>query len=551
MLLTTTAAGLLDFLFKAAAAAEYLEKADRQRFFAIFYTTSSLATFLLQTLFGTRLLQRFGIAIAMGSLPVVTGLGAIVNFFFPGLWTATGLRASELALHSSFFRAGYEQHYAPMPANEKRAAKSVIDVIIDRTGDALGGGIIQLCLFIAAGSEHRTTLILTAIVIGMYVLATFVTRRIRAGYIQAVEKSLLERAVDLEAIDSHTRKGLKPLGPPGKDSLSAEDIQKALPFNWQRHSLQNIPVVKGEVAAAAKLGSEYDSRSDQLVAIVSDLRSRDVARVKRALKGFASVDRPPYGQAIPLLAWDQVAPDVVAALRHNVDRHAGVLLDALLDNDEEFSIRRRVPRVLAVASSQRVVDGLTAALADRRFELRFRSAASLAIVRSRAPKLHLDNDAIRAALEAAIKSDTRVMMNRTAIDKLPEDDAPLLGEILQERADRGLEYVFTLLSLLLDAQHVRLAYQGIHTDDASLHGLALEYLDSVLPDELREDVLALVNTDKAVAKPSEKPATKTARDQRQVVEDLLRSRESIALNLVALREELRRKGLPPPESNES
>ena len=72
VLLTTTASGLLDYIFKAAAVAEYVEKAERQRFFAIFYTASALATFLIQALFGSRVLNRFGIGVTMGTLPVIT-----------------------------------------------------------------------------------------------------------------------------------------------------------------------------------------------------------------------------------------------------------------------------------------------------------------------------------------------------------------------------------------------------------------------------------------------------------------------------------------------
>ena len=428
--------------------------------------------------------------------------------------------------------------------NDSKDDRPALQAQIDQVSRQ-GGGIIQLCLIIAAGNDNRTVLIVTGIVVGMYVIATLITRNIRAGYVQAVEKSLIERAVDLEAIDSHTRGRLRPST---HDSLKGESIAKALPFNWARTSLQNIPVVTGEPAVGAKLGNEHDARADQLVSIVSDLRSRDVARVKRALKSFSSIDRPPYAMAVPLLAWDAVAPIAIAVLRQDIDRHAGVLLDALFDENEEFGVRRRIPRVLAVANSQRVADGLTDALSDKRFELRYRAAAALAIVRSRTPALQLRTDAINKALAIAIKNDTRVSMSRTAVDKLPDEDAPLLGEILEERADRGLEYVFTLLSLTLDAQHVRLAYQGIHTDDPSLRGLALEYLDSVLPDDIRDDVLALVNAEKEQQQRKEK----AARDQRQVVEELLRSRESIAMNLVALREELRRKGLPiDPEPSET
>ncbi len=370
VLLTTTASGLLDYLFKAATVAHYVEKADRQRFFAIFYTASALATFLIQALFGSRLLRRFGIAVTMGTLPVITGLGAIANLLFPGIWTSTVLRGGEMSLRSSLFRAGYEQHYAPIPRSEKRPAKSVIDVVVDRTGDAVGGGIIQFFLmFVAADSPRIITLLAGATVL-LYVVAIVIVRRLSSGYLQAVEKSLLERAIDLEAVDLHTRLHVSGSVASLYDSLRNAKLE-AQHKTLAMQSLQQIqPVPSSEAKGGAHLGSEHHATQDHIVAICADLRSRDKIRVKRALKAFASVDRPPIAVAIPLLAWDAVAPMVVETLRLHVDRHCGALLDTLFDEEEEFTIRRRVPRVLAAATSQRAVDGLVTLLLSKRFELR-------------------------------------------------------------------------------------------------------------------------------------------------------------------------------------
>ena len=546
VLLTTTAAGVLDYVFKAAVVAEYVEKAERQRFFAIFYTASSLATFLLQALLGSRMLHRFGIAVTMGTLPVISGIGAVLNFVFPGIWTATVLRGGELALHSSLFRAGYEQHYTPIPPREKRPAKSVNDVVVDRTGDALGGGIISGLLAVASAMNLKVAMLLVGVTIVLYVVAIIITSRLRAGYVQAIEKGLVDRAYDLEAVDPISGSPLSFAGY-GKDSITNAAVLAASKsaINMSMQSLQSIAPVPSSMAPGAPLGSAHNATTDNLVSLTSDLRSRDPARVKRALKSFGSVDRPPVQTALPLLAWDAVAPQVVSTLRSVCDRYAGTLVDALLDEDEEFTVRRRVPRILAAAASQRAFDGLTRALADKRFEIRYRAANALARIHAKNPEIEVAKSRIYDAIRTAVASDSRLVASRTIVDRLPDTDAPLLGEVLEERLDRGLEHVFTLLSLVLDAQHVRIAFQGIHTDDPSLHGLALEYLDSVLPDDLRELVLALVAVDEETKK---KPRGHVSRDQRQVVEDLLRSRDSIVMNLTALKKTSKR---PEPSEGET
>ena len=63
------------------------------------------------------------------------GFGGIA---WPGLRSIIVARAGEAVFRGSLFRSGYELFYTPIPVSEKRAAKSLIDVGVDRLGDALG-----------------------------------------------------------------------------------------------------------------------------------------------------------------------------------------------------------------------------------------------------------------------------------------------------------------------------------------------------------------------------------------------------------------------------
>ena len=71
-------------------------------------------------------------------------LGALLAPIFP---VFTVLRSLESGLRGSLYRAGYELLYTPVPAAEKRTAKTLIDVGCDRAGDALGSAIVQLMLW--------------------------------------------------------------------------------------------------------------------------------------------------------------------------------------------------------------------------------------------------------------------------------------------------------------------------------------------------------------------------------------------------------------------
>jgi hypothetical protein len=91
--------------------------------------------------------------------------------------------------------------------------------------------------------------------------------------------------------------------------------------------------------------------------------------------------------------------------------------------------------------------------------------------------------------------------------------------------------VFTLLSLALPPEPLRIAFRGLHTDDPGLQGTALEYLEGVLPLNIREKLWPYLEDRRPVA-------SRTARPRDEILADLVRSHNSILINL----EELQRRG---------
>src|SRR5262249_40986200 len=86
----------------------------------------------------------------------------------------------------------------------------------------------------------------------------------------------------------------------------------------------------------------------------------------------------------------------------------------------------------------------------------------------------------------------RLLDTRDAHSKEWFFDEQLLG-----RADRNLEHLFTLLSLLLPVDAVRIAFRALHTDDRQLKGTAFEYLESATPPDTRHMLLPLLEADAA------------------------------------------------------
>ena len=76
----------------------------------------------------------------------------------PGFGALLVARAAETIFRNSWFRNGYELFYTPIPAAEKRSTKPLIDVAVDRLGDAVGGGMVRLAVVFLPAAQSVTIL---------------------------------------------------------------------------------------------------------------------------------------------------------------------------------------------------------------------------------------------------------------------------------------------------------------------------------------------------------------------------------------------------------
>jgi hypothetical protein len=258
------------------------------------------------------------------------------------------------------------------------------------------------------------------------------------------------------------------------------------------------------------------------------LRSRDRARVAEVLRHEAGLAPVLVPDAIQLLAWDPVAADAMSALRKVAPERVGELIDALVDPNQDFAVRRRLPRVLSVCVSQRAVDGLLLGLDDLRFEVRYQCGRSLAAMAQRNPALVFDSQRIFEVVVRETNVGRPIWESRRLLDEVeaPQDE-PFVDEFVRNRAGRSLTHVFTLLTLVLPSQPLQIAFRSLHTEDVQLRGTALEYLDGVLPAPIRDRLWPYIEV--------LGPSSRRARPREEILADLLRSNESIMMNLEDMR----------------
>jgi hypothetical protein len=528
VLLGTMAAALIDYVFKAQAVATLGSGEALLRFFAVFYAAVSLVTFVVQTACSRLALEKLGLAFTTGTPSIALFVAGIVGLFVPGLESSVAARGGEQVFRSSLFRAGYELFFTPIPPEEKRAAKSIIDVGFDRLGDALGGAVLRAALMLAPGLQSPTIL---AMAIVCSAAALVAASRLNRGYVHTLERSLLNRAVALELSDvedmttrttmlrtqTHLSGQYRPPSPAAKTRIVDEQAPP-------------------QTGAAAVVGS-LDSDLLQILA----LRSRDRDRVLRVLRADQPLSPALVPHVVPLLAWDPVANECMRALGEVVEQHVGQLIDALTDPKQEFAVRRRLARVFSVCRSQRAADGLLMALDDSRFEVRYQSARSLAAIVQKNPRLEVDKSRIFEIVRRETAVGRPVWESQRLLNRLEERDEDLfVDSFVKDRASRSLAHVFTLLSLALPPEPLQIAFRGLHSEDRALRGTALEYLESILPAMIRDGLWPFLE-DRRQAPPSVRP-------REEILADLLKSHQSMQLNIEELK---RRAGTAKPSSEDA
>jgi hypothetical protein len=490
-LLAITAA-LLDFAFKSRAATHFVSREDLVAFFAGFYAVAGVVGFLLQSILGPRVLQRFGIGPALAALPAIIAAGSLLGSFAVTLTMTAILRGAHAVLGNSLFRSAFELLYAPLPPHAKRPTKTIIDVAADRVGDILGGGLVLALLALAPTLPLGVIVLLASISAG---LALLLVARLNRGYVEQLAGTLRSGAVSLaehEVLDATTRRILAETTAGAEREKVLERIKALRRDRAEERAPVPEPIYGGSSEAldpapdaAPPRGETGSVAGDDRVALATaDLASGDETRIRRALLGdFMDLRLVPH--LITLLDHPRLAEDARMELRWLVPRVIGQLTDALLDPDQPLTVRQRLPGVMEICHSPRVVDGLLEGLADGEFSVRYSSTRALARMRSRDASLQLPTSTVHDAVRREVNVDASVWRNRalgTGADGGFDSAEGALGE---EGASLSLDHVFTLLGLILDRDALQLALQALSSDNRNLRGTALEYLDNVLPEDLR------------------------------------------------------------------
>ena len=193
------------FQFSLIASQRYAGDTDRlTRLFGTFNLGMGSAAFIIQLAATGPALRRFGVGVTVLLLPIALLFGSVLTMAMPFFFAVVLTNAFDQGLRFSIDKATFELLYLPLPSHVKSGVKGVIDVLVSRVGDGVGG----LLLGLATQGFALGMIAIPGLGLGLRGLATCcavgcavwvgLALVLRRGYVAAITDSLQRYRLDLE-----------------------------------------------------------------------------------------------------------------------------------------------------------------------------------------------------------------------------------------------------------------------------------------------------------------------------------------------------------------
>jgi AAA family ATP:ADP antiporter len=193
------------FQFSLSAELRFADDPDRlTRFFGGFNFVMGIVALVVQLFVTGPALRQYGVGVTIMLLPVALAFGSSMILVWPVLWTVLMTNALDQGLRFSIDKATFELLYLPIPSNIKSNVKGIIDLLVNRLADGVGGVLLgvmtqgfNLIIFTLPGAHlglqgiAAVNLVLLTVWVGIAVA-------LRRGYVEAIRDSIHRYRLDVE-----------------------------------------------------------------------------------------------------------------------------------------------------------------------------------------------------------------------------------------------------------------------------------------------------------------------------------------------------------------
>jgi ATP/ADP translocase len=245
---------------------------------------------------------------------------------------------------------------------------------------------------------------------------------------------------------------------------------------------------KIEVAKAIGLMESHSPLTQKLEELLED-ESLEVS--KYAIESAAKLKRREH---VPGLIYKLHNPltreDAGTALEKYGERIVGTLSDYLGDSEEEVGLRQEVASVLARIPVQDSADFLAWELTEDNKDMDPGLIDALDRIRSGEPDIQVQEDIVKTKIFKEIKKYYQVLFK--CFDARSKAKKGKMSEQLSENLAASLMNIFKLLGLIYPHEDIFRAYQNIKTAAKDSVDYAVELLDNILPKDIRDLILPLI-----------------------------------------------------------
>jgi len=276
------------------------------------------------------------------------------------------------------------------------------------------------------------------------------------------------------------------------EALAAQpEAAAVLTGDWISRSAGDSNPCRRALAASA-IAACGDQGTDLILALLAD-PDPDVAasacRAAGSLKNRACI----LSLARLLADWRarSAATDSLAQYGSAI---CGTLGDMLNDDSLPLAVRANVPRVLRRIAHQRCADILITCYRHPEPAIRTEALKALTHLRHEAPSLIFADPLLKQSILNEAHRYYELLASAAALTEYrdrPHTAVSLLARTLDERLCQGMDRLFQLLSILYPAKEMQGTYLALTKRDRDTHSAAVDFLDSVLDQDLKKVVVPI------------------------------------------------------------
>lgn len=306
IVLTYWVSTFVDYQFQVIVGDFIPGKNDRSAFFGNFFAVTGIIGGFIQFFITARLLERFGVLLALLMLPVSMLLGSVALVLvplFPALWAAAYTRGCENVLRYTVNDTTLQLLYLPIPSSIRGRAKTIIDGILKPLSIGTAGIVMALLV----GQMQNLIGVSLGFVVDVYRLGLVVAvglvawvvalLSLRKEYVKSLLKTLERRRLNFSEANFEIN-----------DHGTIHVIEKALTSSNVGDVLHGLELL-GHVSS--KLREPLQDKAETLL-----FHEADEVRVA-ALAYLASTGTRLQGETISKLIQD-TSPDVQASAARTV-----------------------------------------------------------------------------------------------------------------------------------------------------------------------------------------------------------------------------------------